>query len=114
MKRVNYHSESQQGIRWKYLFDFENFFRVFNLGYRVKLLFAFMLSATLLTSCYTEELHVNNNTPAISLNQLLQSYDLWYVDINATQGFGETPFLQIAFTLSFDNGRVFANNLSSI
>ena len=76
----------------------------------LKLLFGFALSATLLTSCYTEELHINDNGPAISLNQLLQSYDLWYVDINATQGYGETPFLQIAFTLTFDNGRLFANN----
>lgn len=76
----------------------------------LKLLFGFTLSATLLTSCYTEELHINDNGPAISLNQLLQSYELWYVDINATQGYGETPFLQIAFTLSFDNGRLFANN----
>ena len=76
----------------------------------MKLLFGFALSAILLTSCYTEELHINDNGPAISLNQLLQSYELWYVDINATQGYGETPFLQIAFTLSFDNGRLFANN----
>ncbi|MDY2586053.1 nicotinic acid mononucleotide adenyltransferase [Winogradskyella aquimaris] len=75
----------------------------------LKLLLGFALSATLLTSCYTEELPINNG-PAISLNQLLQSYELWYVDINATQGYGETPFLQIAFTLSFDNGRLFANN----
>lgn len=75
----------------------------------LKLLLGFALSATLFTSCYTEEINVNNN-PGISLNQLLQSYDLWYVDINRTQGYGETPFLQIAFTLSFDNGRLFANN----
>ncbi|WP_138432731.1 nicotinic acid mononucleotide adenyltransferase [Winogradskyella algicola] len=76
----------------------------------LKILFGFALSATLLTSCYTEELHINDNGPAISLDQLLHSYDLWYVDINATQGYGETPFLQIAFTLTFDNGRLFANN----
>jgi len=76
----------------------------------LKLLFGFMLSTTLLTSCYTEEININDNDPAISLNQLLQSYDLWYVDINRTQGFGETPFLQIAFTLTFDNGRMYANN----
>ncbi|MBV7268987.1 nicotinic acid mononucleotide adenyltransferase [Winogradskyella luteola] len=76
----------------------------------IKLLLVFALSATLFTSCYTEEININDNDPAISLNQLLQSYDLWYVDINATQGYGETPFLQIAFTLSFDNGRMYANN----
>ncbi|MCT4630661.1 nicotinic acid mononucleotide adenyltransferase [Winogradskyella sp.] len=77
---------------------------------RLKLLFGIIFSATLLTSCYTEELHINDNGPTISLNQLLHSYDLWYVDINATQGYGETPFMQIAFTLTFNNGRLFANN----
>ena len=46
----------------------------------------------------------------ISLNQLLGSYELWYVDINQTLGPGETPFLQIAFTISFRNGIVYANN----
>lgn len=76
----------------------------------VKLLLGFALSATLFSSCYTDEVIVNNNNPGISLNQLLNSYDLWYIDINATQGYGETPFLQIAFTLSFDNGRLYANN----
>ncbi|BAO75337.1 hypothetical protein [Winogradskyella sp. PG-2] len=76
----------------------------------IKLLLGFALSATLFTSCYTEEININDNGPSISLNQLLQSYDLWYVDINSTQGFGETPFLQIAFTLTFENGRIYANN----
>ena len=76
----------------------------------IKLLLGFALSATLFTSCYTEEININDNGPSISLNQLLQSYDLWYVDINSTQGFGETPFLQIAFTLTFENGRMYANN----
>ncbi|MBC2844091.1 nicotinic acid mononucleotide adenyltransferase [Winogradskyella flava] len=76
----------------------------------IKILLGFVLSATLLTSCYTEEININDNGPAISLNQLLNSYDLWYVDVNATQGYGETPFLQIAFTLTFDKGRLLANN----
>lgn len=75
----------------------------------LKLLLGFALSATLFTSCYTEEIHVIDE-PSISLNQLLNSYDLWYVDINATQGYGETPFMQIAFTLTFNNGRLYANN----
>ncbi len=79
----------------------------------LKILLGFVLSATLFTSCYTEEVIVNdfNNQPSgISLNQLLGSYELWYVDINQTLGPGETPFLQIAFTLSFRNGLVYANN----
>ena len=78
----------------------------------VKLFLGFVLSATLLTSCYTDEVIINDfdNQPGISLNQLLGSYELWYVDINQTLGPGETPFLQIAFTLSFRNGLVYANN----
>lgn len=76
-----------------------------------KLLTGFALMATLFTSCYTE-IGVDdfNDTPQVSLNQLLNSYDLWYVDINATVGQGETPFLQKAFTMSFRNGNVYANN----
>ena len=78
----------------------------------IKLLFVFALSATLLTSCYQEVIVDDyvNNPPAISLNQLLSSYELWYVDINQTVGYGETPFLQIAFTVSFRNGTLYANN----
>lgn len=78
----------------------------------IKLLLGFALIATLFTSCYTDELIVNdyNNNPGITLNQLLNSHELWYVDINQTLGNGETPFLNIAFTLSFRNGILYANN----
>ena len=81
----------------------------------LKLLLVFALSATLFTSCYTEVIiddYANDNyvEPAISINQLLGSYELWYVDINETVGYGTTPFLQIAFTLSFKNGTLYANN----
>ena len=78
----------------------------------IKLLLTFALTATLFTSCYTEVIvdDYNNSTPQISLNQLLGSYELWYVDINATKGYGETPFLQKAFTMSFRSGNVYANN----
>jgi len=79
----------------------------------LKLLSAFALMATLLTSCYTEVLVEDdyiNQGPTISLNQLLNSHELWYVDINETVGFGESQFLQIAFTVSFRNGTLYANN----
>ncbi len=78
----------------------------------IKLFLTLAFTATLLTSCYREEIiHDNyNNTPTISLHQLLSSYELWYVDINQTIGYGETPFLQIAFTVSFRNGVMYANN----
>jgi len=77
----------------------------------LKLLFGFFLSATLLTSCVVDDVViVDNNPQPVSLNQLLSSHELWYVDLNQTQGFGEVPFLQIAFTLSFNNGALYANN----
>ncbi|GAA4280439.1 nicotinic acid mononucleotide adenyltransferase [Gaetbulibacter aestuarii] len=79
----------------------------------IKLLLSFTLLATLMTSCYTEVVVDDYNpapVPGISVNQLLTSYELWYVDINATKGYGETPFLQKAFTISFINGVVYANN----
>ncbi|MDO5979168.1 nicotinic acid mononucleotide adenyltransferase [Flavivirga spongiicola] len=75
----------------------------------VKLLLSFALIATLFTSCYTE-VHVDDEPTGISINQLLNSHEIWYVDINSTKGFGETPFLQKAFTISFRNGVIYANN----
>lgn len=73
--------------------------------------FTFLLVATLLTSCQRDEIIVAEPIlPTISLNQLLSSHELWYVDINKTVGFGQTPFLQMAFTISFRNGTMFANN----
>jgi len=77
----------------------------------IKLLSSFALIATLFTSCYTEVIVDDYiEEPTISVNQLLNSYELWYVDINATKGFGETSFLQKAFTISFKNGVMYANN----
>ncbi len=75
---------------------------------RIKLLSGFALIALLLTSCHTEI--IIDDEPTISINQLLSSHELWYVDINQTVGYGETPFLQIAFTISFRNGTIYANN----
>ncbi|MEZ4801335.1 MAG: nicotinic acid mononucleotide adenyltransferase [Gelidibacter sp.] len=77
----------------------------------LKLLFGFALVAVLFTACHREVIVDDYYPePSISLNQLLSSYELWYVDINQTVGYGETPFLQIAFTLSFRNGTLYANN----
>ena len=81
---------------------------------RLKLLLGLALATTMFTSCYVDladdDYVYLDNTPTISLNQLLNSYELWYVDINQTIGYGETPFLQMAFTISFRNGIVYANN----
>lgn len=78
---------------------------------RLKLLLGITLVSIMLSSCFVE---VNDdyvdNTTTISLNQLLNSYELWYIDINETIGYGEIPFMQMAFTMSFRNGVVYANN----
>ena len=78
----------------------------------IKLLFSLLLASALLTSCYTEVVvdEYIIDEPAISIHQVLGSHELWYVDINSTKGFGETPFLQKAFTISFRNGILYANN----
>ncbi len=76
-----------------------------------KLLLNVVLITTLFTSCYTEVI-VDDfvEAPVVNVNQVLNSHELWYVDINQTVGFGEVPFLQKAFTISFINGVVYANN----
>ena len=77
----------------------------------IKGLSGFLLVALLFTSCQVDVINDDYvDTPSISLNQLLNSFDLWYVDINETVGYGQTPFLQKAFTVSFLGGNVYANN----
>lgn len=79
-----------------------------------KLLLGLVLVSTLFTSCYTEVIVDERDNfidgPVITANDILNSYELWYVDINRTVGFGEVPFLQRAFTVSFINGVMYANN----
>jgi len=78
----------------------------------IKLLSGYFLLATLLVSCYADVIIEDNfiEESAFSTDQVLQSYDLWYIDINSKRGVGEVPFLQGAFTISFDRGVVYANN----
>ncbi len=79
---------------------------------KTKLLLGFILIGTLLTSCHTDVIIEDDfiEESAFNTDQVLRSHDLWYVDINATTGSGEVPFLQRAFTMSFVNGTVYANN----
>ncbi len=73
----------------------------------LKLLSVLFLTITLFSSCVVS---VDNFDDTISLEQLVISHDLWYVDFNRTTGNGEVPFLSKAFTISFVNGRLYANN----
>ncbi len=67
-----------------------------------------LIIAISFTSCIVEDNNYNND--AISLEELLQSKDLWYIDSNQTVGSRDVRFLSLAFTLSFQNGNIFANN----
>ncbi len=77
-----------------------------------KLLFGTLFIGLLVSSCYTEVVIEDDFIEESPINTALalESFDLWYVDINATKGNGEVPFLQRAFTISFDRGTVYANN----
>lgn len=53
----------------------------------------------------------NEEVPYVMpLPEFLNSNEIWYVEINQTLGYQEVPFLQMAFTLSFRNGVLYANN----
>ncbi|MCL6267402.1 nicotinic acid mononucleotide adenyltransferase [Flagellimonas myxillae] len=77
-----------------------------------KLLIGIVLVGILASSCYTEVIVEDDFIEESPINTalVLESFDLWYVDINATKGSGEVPFLQRAFTLTFDRGVLRANN----
>ncbi|WP_062055751.1 hypothetical protein [Aquimarina longa] len=85
----------------------------------IKLLSIIFLGLTLFASCSADvvieedvyiEKDIYREEPSISLNTLLHTYEIWYVDIERTKGNGELPFLQKAFTVSFQNGTFLANN----
>ncbi len=72
-----------------------------------KLLTGLLLTITLFTSCVVT---VDGFDDSITLEQLVTSHDLWYIDYNKTTGNGDVPFLSKAFTVSFQNGSLLANN----
>jgi hypothetical protein len=76
----------------------------------LKIIGGLILTLTLFSSCIItsdDDYHYDNS---ITLEQLVTSYDLWYVDYNKTTGVGEVPFLSKAFTVSFLEGHLYANN----
>ena len=76
----------------------------------IKLLSILFLSSLLFTSCVVRNDTFLENSTAVSLEELISAYDLWYVDYNRTTGTGDVPFVSRAFTLSFFNGTLYANN----
>ena len=79
----------------------------------LKLLSGFALILSVFTSCYTDIYYEDEDEviePRVTLNEVLDSYELWYVDIDLTEGNGNIPFMEKAFTFSFLNGKLKANN----
>lgn len=75
----------------------------------LKLLFTIIITGTLLSSCSTVYYDdYDNYTP--TLEEVVSGYDLWYVDYHRTTGSGDVPYVSRAFTLSFINGILYANN----
>ncbi len=73
----------------------------------IKLLFVTLITALTTASCSI------SNEPIYyppTLEEIVTGYDLWYVDYNRTTGSGNVPFLSMAFTISFRNGYLYANN----
>ncbi len=66
-----------------------------------------LITAIFFTSCVVVG---DNYQDEASLEEVLQSNDLWYIDYNQTTGSGDVRFLSLAFTVSFQNGKIYANN----
>ncbi len=76
----------------------------------LKLFFGITLLSFLFISCESNLIKPHINPLPISVYNTLENNELWYININETRGNGEVPFLQNAFTISFVNGTLFANN----
>jgi len=74
----------------------------------LKIFLATLIFSSIFTSCVIIDNDLVENR--ISLEEVVSNYDLWYVDYHNTLGNGDVPFVSQAFTLSFLNGRMYANN----
>ena len=75
----------------------------------LKLFLAIVVTGVMFSSCssvYNDSF--NNFQP--TLEDVVSGYDLWYVDYHRTAGTGDIPYVSRAFTLSFINGILYANN----
>jgi len=74
----------------------------------IKLLLGTLIIGMSFTSCIID--NTIDEPYYASLEEVITANDLWYIDYNNTAGTGDVPFLSKAFTISFINGKVFANN----
>jgi hypothetical protein len=75
----------------------------------LKLLFTIIITGTIISSC-TTILDDSYDRYEPTLEDVVSGYDLWYVDYHRTSGNGDIPYVSRAFTLSFINGILYANN----
>jgi len=75
----------------------------------IKLLLSLLIISVFVTSCIGDDPHYIEE-PSYTLEDVVTEYDIWYVNYHQTTGTGEVPFLSKAFTVSFINGRMYANN----
>jgi hypothetical protein len=75
----------------------------------LKLLFILSITAVLLSSCNTAD-EGDFIGIEISLENVVSGYDLWYVDYHKTIGSRDITYISQAFTISFLNGILYANN----
>ena len=71
----------------------------------VKLLLILCVTSVVFNACTIEDIIYE-----VPLEEVVSQYDLWYIDYHETTGSGDVPFLSKAFTVSFLNGQMYANN----
>jgi hypothetical protein len=77
----------------------------------IKLLFVGIITGMFFTACTVVYDDLDNDlSDEIYLESVVSEYDLWYIDYHRTTGVGDIPFLSRAFTITFRNGILYANN----
>lgn len=74
----------------------------------LKLLLITLITSISFTSCVIVDDGIVGQE--VTLEEVVSNYDLWYIDYHRTTGSGDVPFLSKAFTVSFQGGRMYANN----
>ncbi|PCH99721.1 MAG: hypothetical protein COB81_10390 [Flavobacteriaceae bacterium] len=75
----------------------------------IKLLLSLLIASVVLTSCFEDNNH-DIEEPYYTLEDVVTEYEIWYVNIHKSSAASDVPFVANAFTLSFINGRLYANN----
>ena len=76
----------------------------------LKYILSFFSVFLILSSCTINDYREDYYDEELLQANFVEKYDLWYLDYHRTLGSDEIPFMQLAFTLSFVNGKMYANN----